>query len=248
MVRIRAARRWRFSGLVDPAAPFPTSRPSPSPCAVEVEAALVARCYAGRVKRLHRSDLWGWSRFDESRNVDFNSVVWVNPAGNVAIDPLPLGDHDRAHLESLGGVAFIVITNSDHVRGTAELAALTGARIFGPAGERDGFPIACDRYLSDGDEVVAGLTAIALDGSKTPGELALLLDGSTLVTGDLVRAHRAGGLDLLPVGKLADRGTAIGSLRRLVALPGIEAVLVGDGWPVFRGGGDALRELLAANA
>jgi hypothetical protein len=200
------------------------------------------------VKRLHRSDLWGWSRFDESRNIDFNSVVWVNPAGNVAIDPLPQSPHDRAHLDSLGGVATIVITNSDHVRDAAALAASTGARLFGPAGEAHGFPIRCDRYLADGEEVVAGLVALALDGSKTPGELALILAGSTLVTGDLVRAHHAGGLDLLPDGKLVDRGAALGSLRRLAALPAIDAVLVGDGWPIFRGGGDALRELLAASA
>jgi hypothetical protein len=198
------------------------------------------------VKRLHRPDLWGWSRFDESRNIDFNSVLWVNPAGNVAIDPLPQSPHDRQHLASLGGVATIVITNSDHVRGAAEMAAATGARVLAPAGERDRLSIPCDAYLADGDEVAAGLVALALDGSKTPGELALVLAGATLVTGDLVRAHRGGGLDLLPDAKLADRGAAIGSLRRLAALPGIDAVLVGDGWPVFRGGAAALRDLLAA--
>jgi hypothetical protein len=91
-----------------------------------------------------------------------------------------------------------------------------------------------------------GLTALALDGSKTPGELALVLDGSTLVTGDLVRAHRGGGLDLLPDAKLVDRAAAIASVRRLAALPGIDAVLVGDGWPVFRGGAAALAELVAS--
>jgi hypothetical protein len=32
----------------------------------------------------------------------------------------------------------------------------------------------------------------------------------------------------------------------LDAHPGIDAVLVGDGWPVFRGGKEALRDLLAA--
>jgi hypothetical protein len=200
------------------------------------------------VKRLHRPDLWSWSRFDEGRNLDFHSVVWVRPGGNVAIDPLPQTPHDRGHLESLGALATIVITNSDHVRDAAGLAAATGARVLGPAGERSGFPIPCDRFLADGDEVVPGLVAIALDGSKTPGELALLLEGTTLVTGDLVRAHRGGGLDLLPDAKLSDRGAALASLRRLAALPGIETVLVGDGWPVFRGGAAALAELLAASS
>ncbi|HTE53967.1 MAG TPA: hypothetical protein VK698_24095 [Kofleriaceae bacterium] len=197
------------------------------------------------MKRLHRPDLWSWSLFDEGRNLDFHSLLWVSPGGNVAVDPLPQSDHDRRHLLSLGGVATIVITNSDHVRGAAELAAATGARVLGPAGERERFPHRCDGFLADGDEIGPGLIALALDGSKTPGELALLLDGSTLITGDLVRAHRGGGLDMLPDAKLVDRAAALASVRRLATLPGIEAVLVGDGWPIFRGGGDALRALAA---
>lgn len=198
------------------------------------------------MKRLHRPDLWSWSVFDEARNIDFHGLLWVRPGGNVAIDPLPQSDHDRRHLLSLGGAATIVLTSSDHIRGAVELAAATGAAVMGPAGERDSFPIPCDRFLADGDEVVGGLTALALDGSKTPGELALVLEGSTLVTGDLVRAHRGGGLDLLPDAKLVDRAAAIASVRRLAALPGIDAVLVGDGWPVFRGGAAALAELVAS--
>ena len=53
------------------------------------------------MKLLHRPDLFGWSRFDESRNLDFCSVAWVRPGGNVLIDPLAMSEHDRAHLEAL---------------------------------------------------------------------------------------------------------------------------------------------------
>ena len=70
-----------------------------------------------------------------------------------------------------------------------------------------------------------------------------MIDGSTLVTGDLVRAHEGGRLTTLPAPKLRDAALAAASVRRLAALPGIDAVLVGDGWPIFRGAGDALREL-----
>ncbi|RIL03074.1 MAG: MBL fold metallo-hydrolase [Proteobacteria bacterium] len=195
------------------------------------------------MKRLHRPDLYGWSAFDEARDLDFHSVLWVRDGGNVAIDPLPLSPHDRAHLERLGGLAWIAVTNSDHARGADALARDTGARLAGPAAERDGFPLRCDRWLGDGDELVPGLVAIALEGSKTPGELALVVDGTTLVTGDLVRAHEGGRLATLPGAKLRDAAAARRSLQRLAALPGIEAVLVGDGWPVFRGGAAALREL-----
>ncbi|MCX8071195.1 MAG: MBL fold metallo-hydrolase [Candidatus Binatia bacterium] len=195
------------------------------------------------MKQLHRDDLFCWSQFNEERDLDFHSVLWVRAGGNVAIDPLPLSAHDRAHLARLGGVAWVVVTNSDHVRATAELVALTGAQVAGPRAERDTFPISCQRWLGDGDEVVPGLRVLELHGSKTPGELALLLDPETLITGDLLRCHRAGWLCLLPETKLADRVAARASVERLVALPGIEAVLVGDGWPVFRDGHARLREL-----
>jgi len=197
------------------------------------------------VKRLHRPDLFGWSVFDESRNLDFHAVLWVRDGGNVAIDPLPLSSHDRAHLAALGGVSLVVVTNSDHVRAAAALAKECGARLAGPAAERASFPLACDLWLADGDAPAPGLVALALDGSKTPGELALVLDGTTLVTGDLVRAHEGGRLATLPAAKLRDAAQAAASVRRLAALPGIDAVLVGDGWPIFRGAGAALRELAA---
>jgi glyoxylase-like metal-dependent hydrolase (beta-lactamase superfamily II) len=196
------------------------------------------------MKLLHRPDLYGWSRFDESRNIDFHSVLWRRGEGNVVIDPLPLSDHERARLAELGGVRHVVITNSDHVRAAAELVASSGAQSYGPRAEADSFPIRCDAWLADGDEIVPGLTALGLEGSKTPGELALLLEGTTLITGDLIRAHGGGRLDMLPSAKLADAALAQRSLERLAALPGLEAVLPGDGWPIFRDGQRALGELL----
>lgn len=198
------------------------------------------------MKSLHRPDLFGWATYDTARDIDFNAVLWTRPDGNVLIDPLPMSDHDRAHLGYLGGAAWIVITNSDHTRDAAALAAALGAKLAGPAAERDSFPLPCDRWLADGDELVPGLRALALDGSKTPGELALLLEERTLITGDLVRAHRAGSLMILPDTKLKDTAAAVQSVRRLAALPDVQAVLVGDGWPVFRDGGMLLRELAAA--
>ena len=195
------------------------------------------------MKALHRKDLYGWSRFDEARNLDFHSVLWVRPEGNVVFDPLPLSPHDAAHLRSFGGVAWVVVTNSEHVRTTRELVSSFGAKVAGPRAEADTFPLKCDRWLSDREELVPGLVAVELHGSKTPGELAFLLEDTTLVTGDLVRGHLGGRLNLLPEAKLKDPARARASVRGLLAWPRIDAVLVGDGWPVFRGGRAALEEL-----
>lgn len=198
------------------------------------------------MKLCHRPDLFCWSRFDEARNIDFHSWLWVREGGNVAIDPLPLSDHDKAHLGELGGVAMVVVTNSDHVRDAENLAASYGAELLGPRGERETLGIECDRWLKEGDQISMGLTVLEMEGSKTPGELALLLDLSTLITGDLVRAHAGGSLTMLPRTKLRDPAAAASSVKRLLAYKQIDAVLPGDGWPVFRGGLDRLRELVAS--
>jgi hypothetical protein len=63
------------------------------------------------------------------------------------------------------------------------------------------------------------------------------------VVGDLIRGQRAGRLNLLPDVKLGDKALALASLGALARRSSIEAVLVGDGWPVFRGGSAALLEL-----
>jgi hypothetical protein len=198
------------------------------------------------MKTLHRPDCFSWSTFDEDRNIDFNGTLWVRPEGNVAVDPVEASDHDLRHLARLGGLDAIILTNSDHVREALAFSELTGARIYGPAGERETFPIACEVWLADGDRPMEGLEVLALKGSKTPGELALLLDGTTLICGDLLRAHSAGSFMMLPPDKLMDQDLAKDSIRRLAALEHVEAVLLGDGWSVFRNGRDRLRELAEA--
>lgn len=195
------------------------------------------------MKQLHRKDLFAWSVFNEERNLDFHSVLWVREGGNVLIDPLPLSAHDHSHLQKLGGVNFIVITNSDHCRDAEHIAAVTGALIYGPAAEEACFPIFCDHWLYDNEELLPGLIAYQMHGSKTPGELALLLEHTTLITGDLIRCHVGGELCLLPEAKLSDVKLAIQSAKRIANLPGIQAVLPGDGWPLFNHGSEALHRL-----
>jgi len=202
------------------------------------------------MKSLHRPNLFGWSTFDCSRNIDFNSVVWTtrNANGdraNVVIDPLPLSEHDWAHLQTLGGVTTIVVTNSDHVRDAKVLRERTGATLYGPAAERHTFPISCDAWLSNGERLMDGLAVYELSGSKTQGELALLIDGETLVTGDLIRSHAGGRLDILPPAKLKDPSEALRSVRQLLSIGTLQAVLPGDGWPVFRDAPLLLGELIS---
>lgn len=196
------------------------------------------------MKTLHKNNFYCWSVFDEDRNIDFHSYVWVRPQGNIVFDPLPQTEHDKQHLLSLGEVSHILISNSDHVRDAQALAGETGAQICGPEAEKGSFPIECDQWLSAGSKLLDGLDVFSVSGSKTEGELAFVVEGDTLITGDLVRAHSGGKLCILPDGKLQDKIQAVASVKQLAAISGIAAVLTGDGWPVFREGGAALAELV----
>jgi glyoxylase-like metal-dependent hydrolase (beta-lactamase superfamily II) len=195
------------------------------------------------VKQLHRSDLFNWSEFNEERNIDFNGTLWLSPAGNVLIDPVTFTEHDINHLESLGGAAHVIITNSDHVRDAAKILLITGAKCWGPAAEKEDFPISCDGWLSEEEQPIKGIEVFCLNGSKTPGELALLIDNKTLVTGDLIRSHEGGHLRILPEEKLQNRELALKSIKRMASITNIQAVIPGDGWPVFNYGHEALLTL-----
>jgi glyoxylase-like metal-dependent hydrolase (beta-lactamase superfamily II) len=195
------------------------------------------------VKQLHRSDLFNWSEFNEERNIDFNGTLWLSPAGNVLIDPVTFTEHDINHLESLGGAAHVIITNSDHVRDAAKILLITGAKCWGPAAEKEDFPISCDGWLSEEEQPIKGIEVFCLNGSKTPGELALLIDNKTLVTGDLIRSHEGGHLRMLPEAKLQNRELALKSIKRMASITNIQAVIPGDGWPVFNYGHEALLTL-----
>src|SRR5690606_33177175 len=105
---------------------------------------------ADPMKRTHRPDLLCWSRFDESRDLDFNAWAWLRAGGTVLVDPLPLRDHDRAQIEASGPITHVIVTNSDHTRAAEELAAGYGAEVIGPAGERGRLGIACDRWVESG--------------------------------------------------------------------------------------------------
>ena len=198
------------------------------------------------MKSLHKKNLFCWSQFDEDRNIDFHSYLWVREQGNVVFDPLPLTSHDTKHLMSLGKVTHIIISNSDHIREAVELAGETGAQIWGPVGEKTTFPIQCEKWLGEGDDVIEGLDVYSLSGSKTEGELAFVIEGETLVTGDLIRAHSVGSLCMLPAGKLNDVARAKDSVKKIAGIEGITAVLPGDGWPVFRDAKHVLTELVGS--
>ncbi|HXN08044.1 MAG TPA: cupin domain-containing protein [Candidatus Acidoferrales bacterium] len=180
-----------------------------------------------------------WSVWQPDRSMFFNSFFLERPDGNIVIDPLAATDDDIAYLKQHGGAAWIVITNRDHERRARDLVEVTGAKIA--CGEREAALLSgpVDRTLKDDEQLAAGIKVVGLEGGKTPGEIALYLQGrKAAVVGDALWGDPAGAVRLPPDEKLIDPGKAALSLRQIWALR-LEVLLVGDGACIF-GNADAI--------
>ena len=186
-----------------------------------------------------------WSVWQPDRNLFFNSFVVQTPEGNLAIDPLPLRPRDTEHLESLGGVAWIAVTNRDHERDARALAARFGAKIATSAIEAPLLSGPVERTLVDGD-VFFGARTIAIDGVKTAGEFALYFHTlRAVVVGDALWGDPAGSVRLMPDDKLIDPPRAVLSMRAIAACSP-DHLLLGDGTSIFGNARAVLMDALEA--
>ncbi len=187
-----------------------------------------------------------WSVYQPDRRIDFNGFYWQSPAGGVLIDPMPIEDHGLEHVES---VAWIVVTNADHLRDAVTLRERFGAKLLAPECDREalaGAPV--DAWFGEEAPLPSDLTehieVAWLHGGKTPAEAALYLKPiRAIVFSDAVRSHESGVLRLLPDPKVQDRATLVGDVSAL-AKWNFEALLLGDGDCLFRGAKGAFLEFV----
>jgi glyoxylase-like metal-dependent hydrolase (beta-lactamase superfamily II) len=187
--------------------------------------------------------LFTWDWFSARHGYDFHGT-WVAD-GKLAIDPVePTADVLAGLVER--GVARIILTNRNHFRAAAALAAATGARVAVHPADADfvrqkGVPV--DDALAVG-QTVGPFTVVDAAG-KSPGEIALHWPARRLlVVGDACIGHPPGQLGLLPAAVIDDAPRLHASLRRLAALD-VDTLLVGDGAPILSGARAALAALIA---
>jgi len=197
------------------------------------------------MKALHRPDLFGWTQFNEELNLDSHSLFWVRHEGNVVVDPVHATDHDLRHMAQLGGVSAILLTCSGNLRESEALSEMTGAKIYAPSQARAQLASECDEWLEPGPSPFHGLEAIEIQGPSNSGELAYLLDGTTLLIGDFLRGTIAGSLSLLSPDQIRSHKEARSSLQGLASLEHVEAVWVANGWPLFHRAAEKLNALVA---
>lgn len=189
-----------------------------------------------------------WSVWQPDRAMFFNSFFVERESGNVIVDPLTASEDVIAYLKGHGGVAWIVITNRDHERRARDLAAAFGAKIA--TGEKEAALLSgpADRLLRSGDTIADGIDVIALEGGKTPGEIALhLREHKAAIVGDALWGDPAGSLRLPPDEKLIDPAKAVLSLRQIWALR-LDVLLVGDGACIFAGADTVIGDCLQARS
>ena len=201
------------------------------------------------MKRVMFDDLYTWSVFNEEKQFDFNGYLWVREQGNILIDPVPMSAGDAAQLDALGGAALIVLTNRDHERDAVAFKERTGAQIVAHEADAPLFALAVDRTVADGEEIVPDLRVLHLAHGKSPGEIALLWrGGSVAFIGDYVWGHPVGSLVLGAEPAVADPAQAALQLRKLLAIPRLDALLLGDGHSICHGARDALLAMLEARS
>jgi len=188
--------------------------------------------------------VFSWSVWQPDRNLDFNGFYVATSEGGMVIDPIAPDAATLAEIVERGASA-VVITNRDHERAAADVAAATGARIYASALEASLLGIAVDATLEPGD-VIHGWTVLGLDGFKTAGEIALHHSAlRTVLVGDAIWGAPAGSLTLMPDAKLADPPRAALSARKLRAL-NLAHLLTGDGACVFGNAHAAIGAMLDA--
>lgn len=187
-------------------------------------------------------DVYRWSVWNEPRKLWFNGHLLRVGETLVLVDPVELSDEVLAGIAALGVPGLCVITNRDHERAGAQVRERFGARVLVPSRDAAAMGLAGDA-LDGGDEVLAGLLAVAVVDGKTPGETALFWrPRRTLILGDAAVGRPAGALSMLPSDRFADVEAARRGVARLAELEP-EVILVGDGEDLLVGGAAALRAL-----
>ena len=193
--------------------------------------------------------IWTWSVFNQEKKLDFNGHYVAARHGSVLIDPPPMTEHDRLQIEKMGKPRTIVITNRHHTRDAAACSSRWDAPILIHEADAAGLPegIRIGGTFRDGDRLADGLLVVTLADQKSPGESALLRSGvDALILGDALIGAPPGSVRLLPDDKYADPAKARAGLKRLLALR-FDALLLGDGASIPRGGRARLEEFLGAS-
>jgi hypothetical protein len=197
---------------------------------------------------VHRltADLFIWHAFDANVKAELFSTGLRTDAGVYLVDPIAIGGHEIATAAGNSHVAGVIVTNANHARASAELAANFQVPVYVHSAARE--EINSPRCVEIGRafQDLENVQVLAIEGAA-PGELALYgeADGGTIVIGDAVINAGSYGFTLLPAKYCVSVKTMRRSLRQLLPLE-FQRMLFAHGTPIMAHARERLAQLLDA--
>ena len=191
-------------------------------------------------------NIWEWSWFSEEKQLNFNGHLFTVGEHRILVDPPPMTESDIAFARQGGPIDYIIVTNRDHARETAQLREEFHCTVMVPELDAKEMALTTVKTFGDGELLPGGIWIVQLSHQKSPGESALFLETGKgiLIVGDAIIGHPEGTLRLLPAEKYADIGQAREGLRRLLKY-NFDSLVVGDGTSIVTGAKPLLEQILA---
>ena len=185
-----------------------------------------------------------WHRYAPEAKAELFSTALISTAGAYLIDAIDIDPECLRTTVAPAHIAGAVVTNENHARAAADVAAAFSVPLYAHAAAREAVDLPSAIELSDGDEFAPGLTARAIEGAPA-GEVAIYaeLEGGSLIIGDALINMGSYGFALLPAKYCSNQRQMRRSLRKLLDYD-FERILFAHGLPVVTDAKRRLAELL----
>jgi glyoxylase-like metal-dependent hydrolase (beta-lactamase superfamily II) len=185
-----------------------------------------------------------WQAYDSAVRSELFSTAAITAQGTFLIDPIPLAEAARQELLHLNPVAGIIVTNSNHVRASTEMAEQFSIPIFAHSEAFASNQPTRFVPLEDGDSICEQLLVITVGGAVS-GEIALYYpaNGGALIVGDALINFEPYQFTFLPAKYCFNQKEMQRSLRKLTSYKA-ERMFFAHGTPISSGASTQLLQLL----
>lgn len=158
-----------------------------------------------------------------------HSFLVERPDGNLMVDSPRYNRTLAERVDSLGGIAHILLSHRDDVADADRWAERYGARVWIGEADRDAAPYATNVTAGDAVALISpGAVSIPAPG-HTAGHVVYHINDRLLFTGDTLHwNHRRGEMDVFPKQTFYSWATLADTMDMLASLP-VEWVFAGHG-------------------